>query len=1126
MNIWKLGGLAALLSSLLLSVALLPMPASAQSTFGSVLGQVTDPTGAAVPNAKVELLEVNTRISRSAVTSADGLYEFVNVTAGEYKLEVETAGFRKFVTTPFELKAQQSARVDAALTVGEVTSTVEVAAAAPLINTETPTVSSVRSSEQLFKGPFMYRAATTSPARVLGLFSESQMGVSEERQFSLSGGMVYQNDVSVDGILSTNVRDNGIGLRAEGLFPSTETIQELKVSSVNNGAEFAQMGSITTITKSGTNAFHGSGFYNYYGNSMRANPSYFSKQVNNGILPREVNNDIGGNIGGRIIPNRTFFFTAFERLTKYGLVRNSQSGITVPENDIRQGDFSRFLTAAQRVVINDPTTGQPFAGNLIPASRVNPVSRVIADKYIGPVNVASNLYFYLQDNAPEIQQNYDVRIDHYFGNRHNLFGRYSWKDYNRKSASNFQSEGGIQNLTPSHNMVLSDNFLIRPTLINEARFGFSFLKDVTLSGIRARDFLQATGLKLVSPQIPDISGSPSINISGYTAFGRSKDQPLTTRNFEFGDNLTWQSGRHTVKAGIQIHHLNFAQPSGGFGELGTFAFDNNLTRGTNHPFANFLLGLPSVVNQTEPGPPLDASTNHYGLFVQDEWRLRKLTLSFGVRYELHPPFEDGLGNMTNFLTGTVNGDVVVPDAASRSRATARFIRAIGSARILTAAEAGIPTALRFTDKNNFSPRIGVAWRPFNNNRTVLRAGYGIYTVRILGSYFSSMTNLHTAGQQIFTNTFDAASGAHTIVWPNTSNSLVDTGNVAVGTLNFSAANDRRFHDPYTQQWSFTLERELANRNSIRLSYTGNHGVGLVTSPNLNEVAPNTVGYNNLPASARPYPNFRQVRSRNNGGSSSYHDLTLQHRILAWSGLTVTNSYKFAKGISNVEVDPNVANFPNEVPADLNNRFDPRYWRGPMVGIPYHRFLTDFVWDLPFGRNRRWGNSWNRLVDGVAGGWTISSIMMFQSGPHLTPFFSSHCQAGTDCSSRNRPDIVPGVDPNSGAKTTEAWFNTAAFTKAPFLSPTGTAIFAGRFGNAGVGTVTGPPIAQVDVGMFKDVRVTERWTLRVQAQSRNLPNHPNFTNPNMNMDSADFGKIRGLNGNAYSRVITAGLRLLF
>ena len=370
------------------------------------------------------------------------------------------------------------------------------------------------------------------------------MGVSEERQFSLSGGMVYQNDVSVDGILSTNVRDNGIGLRAEGLFPSTETIQELKVSSVNNGAEFAQMGSITTITKSGTNAFHGSGFYNYYGNSMRANPSYFSKQVNNGILPREVNNDIGGNIGGRIIPNRTFFFTAFERLTKYGLVRNSQSGITVPENDIRQGDFSRFLTAAQRVVINDPTTNQPFAGNLIPASRINPVSRVITDKYIGPVNVASNLYFYLQDNAPEIQQNYDVRIDHYFGNRHNLFGRYSWKDYDRKSASNFQSEGGIQNLTPSHNMVLSDNFLIRPTLINEARFGFSFLKDVTLSGIRARDFLQATGLKLVSPQIPDISGSPSINISGYTAFGRSKDQPLTTRNFEFGDNLTWQAGRH------------------------------------------------------------------------------------------------------------------------------------------------------------------------------------------------------------------------------------------------------------------------------------------------------------------------------------------------------------------------------------------------------------------------------------------------------------------------------------------------------------------------------------------------------------------------------------------------------
>ncbi|WP_321475530.1 carboxypeptidase-like regulatory domain-containing protein [uncultured Paludibaculum sp.] len=1122
----KRGSLAGPMSALLLFVISMPVPVAAQSTFGSVVGQVADSTGGSVPNAKVGLLEVRTHVTRQATTSPDGLYEFLNVPQGEYKIEIEMAGFKKFATATFELQARQIVRMDAGLVVGDVAATVEVAGTAPLVNTETPTVSSVRSNEQLLKGPFMYRSAATSPARVLGLFSESQLGVSEERQFSLSGGMVYQNDVSVDGILSTNIRDNGIGLRAEGLFPSTDTIQELKVSSVNNNAEFAQMGSITTITKSGTNAYHGSVLYNYYGNSMRANPSYFAKQVNNGVLPREVNNDIVGNVGGRIIPNRTFFFAAYERLTKYGLVRNSTSGITVPENDIRQGDFSRFLTTAQKIVINDPATNQPFAGNIIPASRINSVSRKIADKYIGPVNVASNLYFYLQDNAPEIQQNYDVRIDHYFGNRHNVFGRYSWKDYNRKAATNFQSEGGLQTLTPSHTMVLSDNFVIRPNLINEARFGFSLLKDVTLSGIRARDFLQDTGLKLVASNVPDISGASNVNISGYTAFGRAKDQPLVTHTYEFGDNVTWQAGHHTVKAGVQVHWLNFQQPAGGYGELGTFTFDNNLTRGTNHPFANFLLGVPTVVNQTQPGPGVNANTNHYGFFVQDEWRLRKVTVSLGLRYELHSPFEDGSGNIANFLQGSVNGDVVVPSEASRALATPRFVNAIGTAKILTAEQAGIPSRLRFTDRNNFAPRIGVAWRPFNNNKTVLRAGYGLYTVRVLGPFFTGMTDIHTSGQQIFTNTFNDATSAHSIVWPNTSNSLADLGNVAVGTLNFSSANAIRFRDPYTQQWSFTVEREVARRNSVRITYTGNHGVGLVTSPNINEVLPNTVGYNNLPASARPYPNYRQVRLRANGGSSSYHDLTIQHRLLGLGGLTVTNSYKFAKGISNVETDPNNANFSNEIPADLNNRFDPRYWRGPMVGIPYHRALTDFLWDVPLGRGRHWGRSWNRLVDGIAGGWTISSIMMFQSGPHLTPFFTSHCQAGTDCSSRNRPDVVAGQDPDTGLKTTEAWFNTGAFTKAPFLSADGKSVFAGRFGNAGVGSVTGPGIMQIDAGVFKDIRLTERWSMRVQGQARNLPNHPNFTNPNMNMDSADFGKIRGLNGNAYSRLITGGVRILF
>jgi hypothetical protein len=256
---------------------------------------------------------------------------------------------------------------------------------------------------------------------------------------------------------------------------------------------------------------------------------------------------------------------------------------------------------------------------------------------------------------------------------------------------------------------------------------------------------------------------------------------------------------------------------------------------------------------------------------------------------------------------------------------------------------------------------------------------------------------------------------------------------------------------------------------------------------------------------------------------------VQFKGKGFSGLSYTSSYKWAKGISNDEDSFSRVvggNFNEEIASRTDNRFDGRYLRGPIGGIPYHRFTTDLLWDLPFGRGRRLGSSWSKLVDAVAGGWTLSAILTAQTGMHLTPYQTSHCASGTNCYGQEKVDLVSGQNPNAGAKGTEGWINAAAVTNRSFFDGTGRAIFVGRFGNAGKGIIDGPGLLTFDAGLFKEFTLTERWRVRLQSQVRNVPNHPNFANPDMNLSSGNFNRIRALLGNAPTRVIVVGARILF
>ena len=1098
----------------LLMLSLLARPALSQSTYGQVVGTVTDASKSVVPGVNVTLTEVRTNVQRSTTSKADGNYEFVNVPLGEYRVDLDKSGFQKFATQPFPLEARQTVRIDAELVTGAVATEVQVVDAAPLVNTENPTIAAATSNRQLQQLPFVFRTSNTTPISAIAVLPEVQKGTSNE--FSLSGSLPYQNEVSVDGILTTNVRRNGIGDGGENIFPSIETIQEIKVSSINNSAEYAQVGDITTITKGGTNQLHGTAFWNYNGNGLNANPNYFSR-----TLPaRTVANNFGGSAGGPVFKDRTFFFGAYERLSIYGLGVNAAT--TVPEASFRQGDFSALTTA-----IIDPSTGNPFQGNIIPAARINSVSKVIMDKYIPAPNLASNRYTYAIP-ASTISDQFDARLDHVFSSRHNVFGRYSYKNWDRISPTAYPASGPRVEGRPTRTMVISDNFVIHPNLINEARFGFTTADILPTTGLRGLDFIAATGLKLVTPNPPDVTGSTYVEISGYSRFGEPQEELLTTRNFEFSDNITWTHNRHTFKGGFVVHQYNWTSPLNftGADDFAVFRFNNNIPSGTGHPVANFLLGIPAQIDQTQSGPDVDGSAYHYGAFFQDEWRLNNdITLSLGIRYELHPGFKDNELNITNFLRNTPNGDAVVPNEESVKLAKPAFLSGLGTSKLLTAAQAGLPESLRATDKNNFAPRFGIAWRPFGNTSTVFRAGYGIYTTRLLGAIFNSLTGIHTSDNQTYNNTFNATARTHGIVWPNTFAGAAAGGETAVGSQNFSTANDPYFRDPYTQQWSLTIERELDRNNAVRVTYSGSHSVKLTTAPDLNQIQPNTIGFANLPRTARPFPNWFRVNTRDMGGDASYHDLTLQLKGRVLNGLHYTSSYKWAKGINNIEdsfTRANSGQFNEEIASRTDNRFNSLYLRGPSGAIPFHRFTTDFIWDLPFGRGKKFGSDMNGALDAVIGGWTVSSIMTFQSGGHLTPYYNNRCGSGTNCYGTEKVDVVPGQDPDSGPKTDAQWFNKAAF-----VIPTSPAsLFVGRFGNAGNGVITGPGLISIDAAAFKDFKIRESLTFRIQTQIRNFPNHPNFGQPEGNLNSGNYGRITSLNGSTGARVVLVGARFTF
>jgi hypothetical protein len=904
---------------------------------------------------------------------------------------------------------------------------------------------------------------------------------------------------------------------------SQQALRELVQVSENSNAEFSQAGDVTIITKSGSNQYHGSAFEYAQNSGLDATTYGFDSKAHKAF------NTFGGSFSGPLtIPklyqgkDKTFFFADFEGNRRRFATPQQFS---VPTADMRAG----VLTNLPDDTAIDPLSGSPFPENRIPANRLNPVAQSLFANYLPLPNfsdgVDTNANYRRQEPTPANVNGYDVRIDQNINSKQQLFGRWSWKNVDTTSANVIlPSEKDHET---NRNLIVSHNYTIRPTLLNELRFGLTYYAirvNFPISGATAVSTLGLTGLDL--SDVPGVNVFPTFNFSdgtGFTPFGRDKTGVTRSQTLQVADNLSWVKGKHTMKFGGDFRRVYYydLESFGGSDDFGQFTFSAGTFSG--NAFADLLLGLPSKSYIAQSGPDVRARAFQTGVYAQDEWHAaRNLTVSFGLRWQALQPFVSEIGNLTAF--DTRNGGVIVPDDATARPAFLATINGcaginpdIPCAPVTRASQVGLGGGVREFYKKNFQPRISIAWRPFANNGTVIRAGFGIFTMTNLGQLSFNTTNIAVAAVRTTANGL-SASGLPLYQFPNVR--TPDDPMAIAGTGDFYQTVDTHFRDPQSAQWNVTLERQMASDLTLRVSYTLMNSYSLAQTVDLNQ-QPSSVQPNDF--SLRPYPNWGRILSSENQGFANYQALQTELNKSMGHGLLFQASHTWAKNLSNVGGDGPTAFSPEVIyGTPVADRYNLALNRGNVAGTRRNRVLVSAIYQLPFGKGRAFLKNMNPIGNAVLGGWELSTVTLWQTGPFLTPITSpSFDTANLNLVYRGailRPDRIGNG--NIANPTPDQYFDINAFN--PLPGP-------GRIGNSGVGILEGPGTTAVTAGMSKTFAVRERAKLRFEATFTNLPNHPNFAPPSVDVSApATLGKITSVQSaeNSGNRTGQLALRLDF
>lgn len=1104
-------------------------PLAGQSTYGTVVGTVTDPTGAAISAANVEALNQETEATRTVVTDSQGGYRFVNLDPATYTITVSVSGFATIKNTDIVLQARELVTSNFQLKIKSAAEQVIVESDQQLLS-EQLTVSTSRSSEEISDLPLNFRA-TNSPSPIETAALTPGVNQDAGGNLTFSGQLPTATSFSLDGISIQSVRYGGPN---SNLFPSVEGIAEFRVNTAGNSAEFAQPTDLTVVSRGGTNEFHGSGFWYFTDKAWNATDGIAD------FNPTLSANTFGASVGGPIVKNKLLFYFDYEgvRLDQNTLLATQ----TLPA-DWASGNFSGVGGGSVPFALTNPLTGTPYNVSDLP---VNATSAKIAGLFFpapaGP-NAASDNIDATGNNLNSTYpghysaDGYDGRLDYNFSEKHHLFGRVTQHAITSTGTDateagalgavgdlSYNPEmGSFSSVTDGTNVAISYNWIIKTNLVNELRGGYTRynLHYSYPQALQGNSIIQQLGITgLPGPPVNGLGGVPVFYVGNLMGGATNQfGHPRITKNgiWEVGDNLSWTHGKFSSKFGFDFRRINYQdnitfEVGDEYGDYYLYGDQVCSTAVlTAYPeacaAAQFMLGYLDEGDQAQNGPDGKPYGYHWDFFGQTEWKLREnLTLTLGLRDELNTPFNDAtnqLGQFDYLKNSQYYGKLIYDPNEKLSPA---WVAAVGGmSQFVLNNAVGLPTALRFTDKTNIQPRLGLSWSPARN--TVVRAAAGMYSVPVLGAVNYSLLGVDTSNF----GSYFPLDGPGSLTWSNV------FGGTAAGPPpcppscpGYRRANQWNLVDPRMIQWNLGVDQNIGFRTVAKFSYIGSHTYDLIYSPDLNQIPANTLGYWAYRAAyGANYPNFREVLTRANGPGDKYESVIFELNRRFGHGFTFNNAYTLAWNRTNALGAVPSGAIPvggqGDNGANVLNNFN----LGAATGNAYydyrHKFLSTFIYELPVGRGKKYFGSTSRAMDAVVGGWQIAGITLYHSGFWLTPYFPSSLAdpSGTAPQyrsvKRQNPDCVSGASGYLSNPTTANFFNVNAFTVP--------ASDIGRFGNCGVGILEGPDTVTFSTSLGKSFHLTERFSLRYEAQFANLFNVNNWGIPNMNVASgSSFGNI--------------------